>query len=98
MIQFNIRNAAPDVSPDEIQWIFSECFTDHPYDSPNIPINDSTSSRYAYSSDYRQLTISNVNQTDEGRYFLVASNPAGVHYNHIDIIVHGKRHSSNQRH
>ena len=98
MIQFNIRNAAPDVSPDEIQWIFSEYFKEYPYESPNVPINNITSPRYNYSSDYRQLTISNVNQTDEGRYFLVASNPAGVRYNHTDIIVHGKRRSSNQRH
>ena len=45
---------------------------------------------YSYSNNGLSLTISGLNQTDEGRYFLIAVNPAGEHYGHIDIIIHGK--------
>ncbi len=88
-IQFLINEAAPDVIANDIHWIYSEAFTVGPYDDGNIDITHSDTI-YSYSANNRQLTISAINEDNEGRYFIIASNPAGVEYSHIDIIVHGQ--------
>ena len=94
IIRFDIINAAPDVTPQDIQWTFSSKFTKDPFNETQDISGLQTrvgDSKYTYSMNNRSLTINGINQTDEGRYFLIATNPAGVHYNHIDIIVHGKQ-------
>ena len=88
-IQFLINEAAPDVIANDIHWIYSEAFTISPYEEGNIDITDSDTI-YSYSADNRQLHISAINESNEGRYFIIASNPAGVEYSYIDIIVHGQ--------
>lgn len=91
-LHFIINNAIPDVIPDGIKWYFTTSFTDlSPFDAPSITdiTGDKAPAHYSYSSDARSLTISNINQTDEGRYYIVVMNPAGISYNHIDIIVYG---------
>ena len=65
-------------------------------------MNRTTVSRLTFSDytnmRYINLTVSNIVQqrvgiggeTDEGRYFLVAANPAGINFNYIDFLVYGK--------
>ena len=65
-------------------------------------MNRTTESRLTFSDftdmRYINLTVSNIVQqrsgiggeTDEGRYFLVATNPAGVNFDYIDLLVYGR--------
>ena len=93
-LHFRIDNAAPPVTPSNIQWLFSANFTDSPYDDgvrdiTNLnTLNEGTS--VSYSENRRSITISNISQSDEGRYFFIATNQAGVSYSHTDLIVHGR--------
>ena len=93
-LTFRIDNAAPQVTSDNIRWIFSGDFSTFPNDTKNLEITDLSTrignSMYTFTPDKLSLNISNINQTDEGRYFLLVTNPAGKDYNHIDIIVHGQ--------
>ena len=93
-LQFTIADASPPVVPDDIQWIFSMLFTNDPFDGGNTDITSlsgsSGGSTYLFSDDRLVLNMSNISQVDEGRYFFIATNPAGVNFNHIDIIVHGQ--------
>ena len=95
LISFRIDDAAPPVSLDDIYWRFSPTFSNDPYSSDTVDITGLGTrlgnSVYSFSNDKRSLTVSQLNQTDEGRYFLIAVNPAGEHYSHIDVIIHGKR-------
>ena len=56
----------------------------------------SGTSTYTFSSDLFSLNVSNIQQalvvgqdTDRGRYFLVATNPAGMNFSFYDLIVNG---------
>ena len=93
-LNFRIDNAVPQVTSNNIRWIFSGVFSTFPNDIKNIEITELSTrignSMYTFSPDKLSLNISNINQTDEGRYFLLVTNPAGLDYNHIDIIVHGQ--------
>ena len=93
-LSFRIDNAVPQVTSNNIRWIFSGDFSTFPNDTKNIEITGLSTrignSMYTFSPDKLSLKISNINQTDEGRYFLLVTNPAGLDYNHIDIIVHGQ--------
>ena len=93
-LSFRIDNAVPQVTSNNIRWIFSGDFSTFPNDIKNVEITELSTrignSMYTFSPDKLSLNISNINQTDEGRYFLLVTNPAGLDYNHIDIIVHGQ--------
>lgn len=93
-LSFRIDNAVPQVTSNNIRWIFSGDFSTFPNDIKNVEITELSTrignSMYTFSPDKLSLKISNINQTDEGRYFLLVTNPAGRDYNHIDIIVHGQ--------
>ena len=94
-LHFRIDNAAPPViSSSGIQWLFSANFTDSPYESEVRDITNidtlNQESFFTYSENQRSITIGNISQSDEGRYFFVATNPAGVNYSHTDLIVHGR--------
>lgn len=94
-LHFRIDNAAPVVNISSgIRWLFSANFTDLPYDSGVTDITNlntfNQGSSFSYSDNRESITISNISQSDEGRYFFMATNPAGVNYSHTDLIVHGR--------
>ena len=103
VLMFRVDNAAPPVELEGLRWIYS---TDaSPEDGMDITglQNRTTLSMLSFSGfpdqRYINLTVSNLQQgrfegedeTDEGRYFLEATNPAGVHYDYIDVIIEGKQ-------
>ena len=102
MLSFTIRDAIPPVMIEDIRWIYSSSFSLTPFDNSNMDITNLSSrilaSAYVFSNDQLilNLTISNITQalqandsTDTGRYFLVATNPAGVTFSYIDLVVSG---------
>ena len=103
-LSFRIDNAAPPVLLQDIQWFYVTDFGSDPYAGQEITnlMNRTTGSMLTFSDftnmRYINLTVSNIVQqrvgiggeTDEGRYFLVATNPPGVHFNYIDLLVYGK--------
>ncbi len=89
IIQFIISEAIPMVTVNDIHWIFSPSFSGDPYDNNNTDITNNNN--YTYSTDKRTLTITSTHlNDDEGRYYMIAVNPAGIHYNYTDVIVHGQ--------
>ena len=104
-LSFRIDNAAPPVLLEGLRWFYTpDLRIDNPFAGQEITnlMNRTTISTLTFSSftdmHYINLTVSNIVQqqmriggeTDEGRYFLVASNPAGVCFNYIDLLVYGK--------
>ena len=98
-LSFVITRAMPPVETDDIMWFYSRNFSSTPYTAENITNLASriTGSTYTYSGDQLSLTVRNIVQarmieepTDEGRYFLLAVNPAGVAFNYIDVVVNGQ--------
>ena len=103
-LSFRIDNAAPPVLLQGLQWFYAANFRiNDPYAGEEITnlTNRTTESILTFSDftdlRYINLTVSNIVQqrrgigeTDEGRYFLVATNPAGVNFNYIDLLVYGK--------
>lgn len=102
-LQFRIDNAEPRVQLSGLQWFFSDDISqddDGTEEITNLTTRTGVSSLMtSFSSDgvYFNITISNILQerrdgepTDEGRYFLQATNPAGTSRAYIDLIVHGK--------
>ena len=87
-----IENAKPPVELDDIQWYFSPTFSSSPDDAELITDLETRlgHSSYQYTADKLQLTISNLNHSDDGRYFVVVRNPAGIDSNYIDLIIHGE--------
>ena len=87
-IQFNVTEAIPEVIANNILWVFSTKFSENPYNIDNIDITNNIT--YKYSDDKRTIMISDTHLTDdEGRYYMIAINPAGSHYDYTDVIVHG---------
>ena len=94
-IHFRIDDAAPPVNTTSIRWFFSSDLTTEVPDGPGVIDITMESilangSMLSYSTDRRSLTISNISQSDEGRYFFMATNPAGSRSMHTDLIVHGQ--------
>ena len=104
-LQFRIDNADPRVMLSGLRWFYSERFADDISDDGVEEITNmttrTTGSEFvtSFSSDgtYFNITVVNIQQdrlggedTDEGRYFLQAINPAGVSVDFIDLIVFGK--------
>ena len=101
VLMFRVDNAAPPVELEGLRWIYSTGAS--PEDGMEITglENRTTLSMLSFSKfpdqRYINLTVSNLQQgrfegedeTDEGRYFLEATNPAGVHYDYIDVIIEG---------
>ena len=103
-LTFRIDNAAPPVLHEALRWFYIANFhIDDPFAGQEITnlMNRTTVSRLTFSEftnmHYINLTVSNIVQqrvgiggeTDEGRYFLVATNPAGVAFSYIDLLVYG---------
>ena len=104
-LSFRIDNAAPPVLLQDLQWFYVADFRiNDPFAGQEITnlTNRTTVSRLTFSEFtdmcYINLTVSNIVQqrsgiggeTDEGRYFLVSTNPAGETFSYIDLLVYGK--------
>ena len=104
-LSFRIDSAAPPVLLQDLRWFYVANFDiDDPYAGEEITnlMNRTIESMLTFSNltdmRYVSLTVSNIVQqrvgiggeTDEGRYFLVATNPAGVNFNHINLLVYGE--------
>ena len=104
-LSFRIDNAAPPVLLQGLRWFYATNFRiDDPYAGEEITslMNRTTESTLTFSDftdmHYVSLTVSNIVQqrsgngreTDEGRYFLVATNPSGVNFSYIDLLIYGK--------
>ena len=104
-LSFRIDSAAPSVLLEALRWFYVADFRiDDPFAGQEITnlMNRTTESTLTFSEftgmQYINLTVSNIVQqrsgiggeTDEGRYFLVATNPAGVAFSYIDLSLHGK--------
>jgi len=100
---FRIDEAAPPVLLQDLRWFYVAGFGDNPFAGQDITnLTNRTAVSMLTFSDfvdmrYIDLTVSNITQrrggiggeTDEGRYFLVATNPAGVRFSYIDLLVFG---------
>ena len=104
-LSFRIDSAAPPVLLQDLHWFYTpDLSIDDPFAGQEITnlMNRTTVSTLTFSEFtdmcYINLTVSNIVQqrsgiggeTDEGRYFLVATNPAGINFNYIDLLVYGK--------
>ena len=102
-LSFRIDDATPPVLLQDLRWFYAANFSSDPsvrQDITNLT-SRTTSSRLTFSEftnmRYISLTVSNITQrrsgiggeTDEGRYFLFATNPAGVAFSYIDLVVFG---------
>ena len=103
VLSFRIDNAAPPVSISDIRWYYTANtisgtpdFTSEDF----MDITNATSvisrSILTFSEDLLILNVSNIvqalqagDETDAGRYFLRAFNPAGEGSNFIDLVVFG---------
>ncbi len=99
-----ISNAIPVVDTSNIRWYYTTSAPAgvpnfHSTDFLEITnlMNRTANSRLRLSADRLTLFISNIVQdignsmeTDQGRYFIRASNPAGDVSNFIDLVVSGK--------
>ena len=99
-LNFEITRATPAVLVENIRWIYSPDFSVVPSGNMNEDITNSTNrimkSSFMFNADLLSLTITNIAQarernepTDSGRYFLIATNPAGTRYSYIDLLVEG---------
>ena len=103
-LQFRIDNAAPPVLLSGLRWFYSDNVASNISDVRVEEITNLTNrtsvSQFmtSFSSDgtYFNLTVVNVveerlggEDTDEGRYFLQATNPAGISVAFIDLVVYG---------
>ena len=103
-LSFRIDNAAPPVLLQNLHWFYAANFRIDPNAGEEITYltNRTTESILTFSDftnmRYISLTVTDIVQqqvgiggeTDEGRYFLVATNPAGRNFNYIDLLVYGK--------
>ena len=102
-LSFRIDEAAPPVLLQGLQWFYVADFGDNPFagqEITNLTSRTAVSTLTFSEFDgmrFIDLTVSNITQqrggiggeTDEGRYFLVATNPAGVRFSYIDLLVFG---------
>ena len=90
-IHFRIDNAAPPVNIADIRWFFSsDLSTETPYEAGVMDITMVTTlptgSLLSYAENRTSLTISNISQSDEGRYFFMATNPAGPNFSQLTLL------------
>ena len=101
-ISFLVEQAIPPVQPWNLQWLYSSFLNSTSPNGDNITnvTNRTLTSSFSFSafvnSTSISLTITNVQlagptggPTDDGRYFLVATNPAGSSSDYVDLVVEG---------
>ena len=101
-LAFRINNAAPLVALADLTWYYSTDLGELPQGEDITGLMNRTSQSMLTFSEFTgntmiSLTVSNLvrdvagqGETDEGRYFLVARNPAGISFDYIDLIIFGK--------
>ena len=103
ILMFRIESAIPNVLTSDIRWYYTSSTVSGVPDFSSedfLDITNSTSrtskSTLTFSGDLLTLTVSNIVQalnvgeeTDAGRYFLMASNPAGGDNKSVDLVVEG---------
>ncbi len=99
-----ISNAIPMVDTSNIRWYYTTSapagvpnFNSTDFQEITNLMNRTANSRLRLSTDKLTLIISNIvhfigssMETDQGRYFIRASNPSGDVSNFIDLVVSGK--------
>ena len=103
VLSFRIDNAAPPVSTSNIRWFYSPnqpltLFAEgNDFQEITNLMNRTSESTLEFTNGFLNLTIGNIVQarpenleTDTGRYFLQATNEAGVNSSFIDLVVFGK--------
>ena len=103
VIGFRIDNAAPPVSTSNIRWFYSPNLPQTLFAEGNDfqeitnLMNRTSESTLEFTNGFLSLTIDNIVQarpgnpeTDTGRYFLEATNEAGVDSSYINLVVFGK--------
>ena len=102
-LPFRIDEAAPPVLLQDLRWFYVADFGNNPFAGQEITnLTNRTAVSTLTLSDFVdmrhiKLTVSNITQrrrgiggeTDKGRYFLVATNPAGIWFSYIDVLVFG---------
>ena len=100
-LEFRINAAAPLVALEDLTWYYSPFLVTTPQGEDITGLMNRTSqSMLAFSpftDNMISLTVSNLvrdvageGETDEGRYFLVARNLAGISFNYNDIVIFGE--------
>ncbi len=103
VLSFRIDNAIPPVNTSDIRWYYTAStvsgdpdFNSSDFQEITALMNRTSMSQLTYSNDRLVLSVSNIVQalnvgeeTDAGRYFLRATNPAGESSNYIDLVVRG---------
>ena len=103
ILMFRIESAIPNVMTSDIRWYYTASTVSGVPDFSSgdfLDITDSSSrtfeSSLTFSGDLLTLTVSNIVQarrvgqeTDAGRYFQRASNPAGEDSSFVDLVVEG---------
>ena len=84
MLGFQIVNASPSVTPDNIKWFFQ------PLNDtlPKIEIVDDGVT-YMFTSDNLNLTVMNVSNEVEGTYTIEVQNEAGMDSGRVTIVIEG---------
>ena len=96
ILMFHIESAIPSVLKSDIHWYYTASIIAGNPDLMDITNSSSRTSTsvLTFSEDLLTLNISNIVQsgeeTDAGRYFLGASNPAGDSRNFIDLVINGE--------
>ena len=83
-ISFSETNAIPPIDTANLKWQF--------FGSTNgSTLISDANPRYNFSSSRQNLTITNIQLSDAGRYSLIARNPAGISMDFINLTVYGKQ-------
>ena len=104
VLSFRIDNAAPPAMTSDLHWYYTASapsgvadFSSTDFQEITNLLSRTSTSSLSYSNDMLTLTVSGIVQalmmgeeTDAGRYFLRASNPAGEDSSFIDLVVYGK--------
>ena len=84
MLGFQIVNASPPVTPDNIRWFFQ------PLNDtlPKVEIMDDGVT-YMFTSDKLNFTVMNVSNEVEGTYTIEVQNEAGMDSGRVTIVIEG---------
>ena len=101
-LQFRIDNAIPVVELSELRWFYSSDISqsatmDDITNSTNRTMGSQLVTSFSDDGRFFNITVVNIQQqrqegeeTDQGRYFLQATNPAGSSMAYVDLEVYGK--------
>ena len=99
-LQFRIDNAEPAVELSGLRWLYSpntSATTEDVTNSTNRTRDSQLITSFSSDGRFFNITVVNIQQrrregeeTDRGRYFLEATNPAGSRMAYVDLEVYGK--------